>query len=151
MYRKFFISLTVLFFFCSNFLFAQTTENQITSIIWENNSLIINTTNKLSYMESRLKDPDRIVIDILNCSFQDKKLLTSYKSETDEDVSITEQPPNKVRIIFIGAASINRKSYLSNNDRSLITRIARIETEVSDELTNNERTKINILQENLRT
>ncbi len=137
MLKKIFILLIILLFSCNNFLFAQTTENQITSIIWENNSLVINTTNKISYIESKLKDPDRLVIDILNCSFEDNKFLTSYKSESDEDVSITEQAPNKVRIVFVGEASVNRKSYLSNNDRSLITRIARIETEVPDEMKNN--------------
>ncbi len=141
MLKKSFILLIILFFFCNNFLFAQTTENQITSISWENNSLIIDTTNKISYIESKLKDPDRLVIDILNCSFQDKKLMTSYKSEGGEDVSITEQSPDKVRILIIGSASINRKSYLSNNDRTLITRIARIETEVPDEMKNAESEK----------
>ena len=138
MFRKLFISLTVLFFLCSNFLLAQTTENKITSISWENNSLIISSTNKISYIESKLKDPDRLVIDILSCSFEDKELLTSYKSEAGEDISITEEQPNKVRIIFVGESSINRKSYLSNNDRTLITRIARIETEVPDEMKNDE-------------
>lgn len=141
MRKKVFTLLIFVFFSCNNFLFAQAIENQITSINWENNSLIINTVNKISYIESKLKNPDRLIIDILNCSFQDKKLLTNYKSETSEDVSITEQPPDKVRVIFIGEASINRKSYLSNNDRTLITRIARIETEVPGEMKNDETEK----------
>ena len=141
MLKKVFILLVFAFSLCNNFLLAQTTENQITSIIWENNSLIINSTNKISYIESKLKDPDRLIIDILNCSFQDKKLITSYKSESGEDISITEPTSNKVRIMFIGEASINRKSYLSNNDRTLITRIARIETEVPDEMKSDEREK----------
>ncbi len=136
MMKKTFILLIFILLFCNNFSFAQTAENQITSINWENNSLIINTTNKISYIESRLKEPERLIIDILNCSLQDKNLLTSYKSESGEEISVTEQPPNKVRIVFLGEASINRKSYLSNNDRILITRIARIETEVPDELKN---------------
>ncbi len=136
MYKKIFILFIFAFSLCNNCLFAQTSENQITSAVWGNNSLIINTTNKISYIESKLKDPDRLIVDILNCSFEDNKFLTSYKSENNEDISITEQAPNKVRIIFAGEASINRKSYLSNNDRTLITRIARIETEVPDKLKN---------------
>ena len=138
MHKKFFIFFIFVFLSCNNLLFAQTTTNQITSINWENNSLIVNSTNKISYIESKLKDPDRLVIDILYCSFQNNKLLTSYKSKSGEDISIAEQAPDKVRIIFVGSASINRKSYLSNNDRTLITRIVRIETEVPDELKNNE-------------
>ena len=141
MIRRVLTLLIILFFSSNNFLLAQTAGNQIISINWENNSLIIDTTNKISYIESKLKDPDRVVIDILNCSLQDKNLLTSYKSEAGEDVSITEQPPDKVRILIIGSASINRKSYLSNNDRTLITRIARIETEVPDEMKNPENEK----------
>ncbi len=136
MHKKFFIFFIFVFLSCNNLLFAQTTTNQITSINWENNSLIVNSTNKISYIESKLKDPDRLVIDILYCSFQNNKLLTSYKSKSGEDISIAEQAPDKVRIIFVGSASINRKSYLSNNDRTLITRIVRIETEVPDELKN---------------
>ncbi len=141
MYKKIFILFIIAFFSCSNFLFAQTTENQISSIEFNNNSLVINTINKISYIESRLKEPDRVIIDLLNCSLQENKFTTSYKSETDEDISIVQEPSNKVRIIISGTASINRKTYLSNNDRTLIIRIARIETEVPDEMKNSEASK----------
>lgn len=141
MFKKVFILFIFAFVFCNNFLLAQTTENQISSIEFNNNSLVINTIGKISYVESRLKEPDRVIIDLLNCSLQENKFTTSYKSETEEDISITQEPSNKVRIIISGTSSINRKAYLSNNDRTLIIRIARIETEVPDEMKNGETLK----------
>lgn len=124
---------TIILFSNSFTSFGQTEQNQITSINFTNNALIINTSGKISYIESRLQDPDRLIIDIFHCSPLNKNLVTSYKSEMDEDIAIQEQPPDKIRIIIVGESSINRKTYLTNNDRTLITRIARIETEVTDE------------------
>ena len=113
-------------------LFAQISENHVTSINWENNLLEINTTLKITYAEARLKDPDRLVIDILNCSLQGTKFEKNLKSQLGESISISEPTVNQVRIIFVGQASINRKSYLTNNERTLIVRIARIDTESSE-------------------
>ena len=113
--------------------FAQITENKITSISWENNSLIIHTTGKTSYAESLLKDPDRLIVDILNCSLQDKSLEKNFRSEQGENVSISEPANNQIRIIFEGPASINRKSYLTNFEKTLIIRIARVDSEDLEE------------------
>lgn len=120
-------------FFLFNPAFAQTPGNQIVSVMWQNNSLIINTAQKISYTEARLKDPDRLVIDILNCSLQSKSFKETYKSEQGESITISEPVINQVRIVFLGEASINRKSYLTNNERTLITRIARIDSGLSEE------------------
>lgn len=111
---------------------SQIAENKITSISWENNSLIVNTTNKITYAESKLKDPDRLIIDLLNCTLNDRSIEKEFTSDSDESVSISEPASGQVRIIFLGAASINRKSYLTNNERTLITRIARIDTDSID-------------------
>lgn len=115
-----------------NPLFAQMDLNQVTSVEWGNNSLIINTTSKITYAESHLKDPDRVVIDILNCSFQNKPFQKNFKSELDESISISEPTNGQIRIVFVGSASINRKAYITNNERTLIVRIARINPETED-------------------
>ena len=124
--------LFIFFAFTSQAL-PQPLTNQITSINWENNTLVINTTQKITYAESKLKDPDRLVIDILNCSLQSKGLEKHFKSDLDESISISEPTPGQIRIIFLGSGSINRKSYLTNNERTLITKIARVETETEEE------------------
>ena len=123
--------LFLLFIFISGFLpvCSQLTTNQITSVNWENNSLTINSTQKITYAESRLDDPDHLVVDILNCTLQSKSFEKQFKSESDESISISQPSSNQVRIIFLGSASINRKSYLTNNERTLIIRIARISSE----------------------
>ena len=121
--------LFILFFVQLTSVFAQLTENKITSVSWENNSLEVNTTLKISYAEARLKNPDRLVIDILNCSLGDTKAEKNYRSQFGESISITEPTPGQVRIIFVGQGLINRKSYLTNNDRTLIVKVARINTE----------------------
>ena len=108
---------------------AQEQLNQITSVRWENNSLIIEATNKISYAEARLKDPDRLIIDILNATLPNSSLSKNFKTELDETVSVSEPIRGQIRIIFLGNASINRKSYLINNERALLTRIARIDLE----------------------
>ena len=95
---------------------AQEQLNQITSVRWENNSLIIEATNKISYAEARLKDPDRLIIDILNATLPNSSLSKNFKTELDETVSVSEPIRGQIRIIFLGNASINRKSYLINND-----------------------------------
>ena len=59
--------------------FSQGELNQITSVKWENNFLLIEATNKISYAEARLKDPDRLVIDLLNCTLQSKSLEKSFR------------------------------------------------------------------------
>ncbi len=122
----------IIFFLNFNFVLAQTGANKITSIVWENNALTINTTNQIAYTETRIKEPDRVVIDILNCSLENKTLAKSFQSESDETISISEPALEHVRIVFSGTASINRKSYLTNNEKTLITRIARID-DVSEE------------------
>ena len=126
----FFIQLNPLILYAQN---AQTNDNQITSITWENNSLTVSTTGRISFTEARLKDPDRLVVDILNCSLQNKGLEKKFKSQSDETISISEPTAGQVRIIFLGTPSINRKSYLTNNERTLIIRIARISTEAYEE------------------
>lgn len=128
----------------TNPLYGQTSINKVTSIVWDNNSLIINTKNKISYAEAKLKEPDRLVIDLLNCSLENKKIEREYKSDLGEIITISEPSNSQVRIIFSGIASINRKSYLTNNERTLITRIARInpEFEESKILENKEQTQL---------
>ena len=123
---------------------AQPSVNLATSISWENNSLTINTTEKISYTEARLKDPDRIVIDILNCSLLNKSLQKTFKSDLDENISISEPAVNQLRIVFLGEASINRKVYLTNNEKTIIVRIARIDSELTEEkiLENEEQTHL---------
>ena len=118
--------------------YSQLTPNQITSVNWENNSLIINSTQKITYAESRLDDPDRLVVDILNCTLQNKSFEKHFKSESDENISISQPSPNQVRIIFLGSGAINRKSYLTDNERTLIIRIARISPEEENKINENE-------------
>lgn len=137
--------LLLILFIQANPLFAESTgNNQVTSVNWINNSLVINTTQKISYTEARLKDPDRAVIDILNCSLQNISIQKNLKSDQGENISITEPVYHQVRIIFSGPASINRKSYLTNNERTLITRIARIDSGIEEEKIeeNNEQTSL---------
>lgn len=109
-------------------------NNKINSIDWDNNTLVINTKNKVEYTEARLKDPDRLVIDILNCSINDKDKITNAKTKLGESVSISETATSKVRIVFLGESSINRKAYLTNNEKSLIIKIARIDSSFPDEV-----------------
>lgn len=116
---------------------CQVPINQIKSIRWENNSLILNATDKITHAESRLEDPDRLIVDILNSSIQDIEINKSFKSTLGEKVSISQVGDNQVRIIFLGPSSINRKSYLSNNNRTLIIKIARIIPD-EDKVTENE-------------
>lgn len=116
---------------------CQVPINQIKSITWENNSLILNATDKITHAESRLEDPDRLIVDILNSSIQDIEINKSFKSTLGEKVSVSQVGDNQVRIIFLGPSSINRKSYLSNNNRTLIIKIARIIPE-EDKVTENE-------------
>ena len=130
-----FVSLLFIFlvFIFTNYVSAQIPQNQITLITWENNSLIISGTQKISYAESRFKEPDRLIIDLLNCSLISKELEKHFKSELDESILISQPTLGQVRVIFLGSASINRKSYLTNNERTLITRIARINPEETEE------------------
>lgn len=138
-YLRFYFSfLFVIFFISANPATGQISANQITSIKWENNSLVINTTQKITYAESRLKEPERLVIDILNCSFQNKGLEKRFKSELEEDITVSEPTTGQIRIIFLGSASMNRKSYLTNNERTLITKIARINTDEEKKIFENE-------------
>ncbi|MBI2995730.1 MAG: N-acetylmuramoyl-L-alanine amidase [Candidatus Melainabacteria bacterium] len=127
-YRNFLFIFLLLSSF--NFAFAQTLKNQVTSIYWSNNSLTINATNKISYVESRLKEPDRLIIDILNCTVGESEINKSFKSESDEKVIISKPSLNTLRVIFTGTQSINRKSYLTNNEKILIVRIARIDSDL---------------------
>jgi N-acetylmuramoyl-L-alanine amidase len=122
--------------------FAQISENKITSISFENNALTINTLGKITYTESRLKDPDRLVLDILNCSLESESLQRDFRSPLDENVSVAEIAKGHVRILFFGRASINRKSFLSNNDRTLVTKIARIDAEPDKSDENNQQTSL---------
>ncbi len=120
----------ILFVIQINPIFSQMDLNQVTSVLWENNSLIVNTTSKITYAESHLKDPDRVIIDILNCSFQNKPFEKKIQSDLDETISVSEPTKGQVRIVFVGSASINRKAYITNNERTLIVRIARINPDV---------------------
>ena len=108
--------------------FAQSTENKILNINWRANSLIINASKKISYVESRLPEPDRLIVDLFNCKLETKDYQKTYKSVQGEKITISEISQNKLRIIFLGDASISRKSYLSNNGKTLTVRIARIDT-----------------------
>ncbi|OGI18852.1 MAG: hypothetical protein A3B68_06390 [Candidatus Melainabacteria bacterium RIFCSPHIGHO2_02_FULL_34_12] len=129
------VSLFLVFIVSVNQIFAQNILNETTSVSWENNSLILNTTNKITYAEARLKDPERLIIDILNCSLQNKSLETKFRSELDENISVSEPTQGQVRIIFQGISSINRKAYLTNNERTLIIKVARIDTEENGKIT----------------
>lgn len=102
-------------------------ENTITSTSFENNSLVINASGKITYSESRLKDPDRLVVDISNCSLGTNNIQKSFKSNLDENITIAQISKDQIRVLFFGKASINRKSFLTNNERTLIIKIARIE------------------------
>ena len=142
LYKKNLFILKLIFFasilfFTFSLSFAQTMINKVTSIVWENNSLTINTTEKVSYTETRLKEPDRVIIDLLNCSVDNKSLLKNFKSELDETITISEPSKDQVRVSFSGIAAINRKSYLTNNERTLITRIARIDDISEDKVVEN--------------
>lgn len=125
-----FLIVQIIFF--NTLAFGQTLENTIISSSFENNSLIINTTGKITYTESRLKDPDRLVVDLLNCSLGTNNIQKDFKSSLDENISIAQISKDHVRILFFGKASINRKSFLTNNERTLIVRIARIEIGADD-------------------
>ena len=76
---KIFLSLIILFN-CLIPAYSQLLTNQVTSVSWENNALIVNTTQKITYAESRLKDPERLVVDILNCTLTTKSLEKTFKS-----------------------------------------------------------------------
>ena len=130
-YVKFFLYSFLVLFISFNYLplKAELPRNEITDVAWKTNSLIINTKEKISYVESRLKEPGRLIIDILNCSIDEEKFVTSYKSEFEEHISIGVLSDNKIRITFLGDASVNRKAYLTNNDRTLAIRIARVNEE----------------------
>ncbi len=118
---------TAFFFSYAIHTFAQEAENIITGVSFENNSLVINSTGMISYTESRLMDPDRLIIDITNCSLENESLEKDFRSSFDENISIAQVMKGQVRVVFFGKSSINRKSFLSNNERTLTTRIARIE------------------------
>jgi len=135
-----FVLLTFFTFFLSfnSSAFSQIATNQITLLEWQNNALLINTTQKISYAESKLKDPDRLIVDLLNCSIENSDLNKRFKSDSDESISILRLSPTQVRIIFLGSASINRKSYLTNNERTLAIKIARIDNE-NERITENEK------------
>lgn len=120
------IILVSIFFIVLNPIFCKAQENEIKSIIWENNTLTIDAAKKITCTESRLKDPDRLIIDVLNCLPPNKNLSKTFTSRLDEKISISEVTPNQIRIIFLGSASINRKSYLTNSERTLVIRIERI-------------------------
>lgn len=134
MIPRIFILLFV-FFVTISTTFSQITSNVVTSIEFENNLLTVNTQERIAYAEARLKDPDRLVIDILNCSLKDKSQEKTFKSDHGETISISEPTVNQVRIVFLGEASINRKSYLTNGEKTLIARIARIGLETTLETT----------------
>lgn len=124
--------LLLLFFTQSCYCFGQISENQITSLSWENNILTINAAYKINYAESRLKDPDRLIIDLLNCSLENAIPEKTFKSQLGEHISISELSHNQIRIIFLGSASINRKIYITNNEKTLIVRMARIDAELEE-------------------
>lgn len=132
-FKFWFSVLIILFLFSTNSARSQIETNQIILLDWQNNSLTINTTQKISYTETRLKSPDRLIIDLLNCSMKKNDLSKGFKSNLDESISILQPSHNQVRIVFIGSASINRKAYLTNNERTLIIKIARIDDSYEDE------------------
>lgn len=112
---------------------SQSLENEVSSITWSNNALLINTKDKIIYAESRLKDPDRLVVDILNCSLPATELEKNFKSTLGENISVSQPVSNQVRIIFLGESSINRKAYLTNYEKTLVIKIVRIGDEKDDE------------------
>lgn len=128
------ISLFLLLFLAStNLSISQITPNVVTSVTFENNLLVINTQERITYAEARLQEPDRLVIDILNCSLRDKSQEKTFTSDLGEKISISEPTLNQVRIVILGEASINRKSYLTNGEKTFVTRIARIGLESTEE------------------
>ena len=150
-YIKFFLYSFIILFFITNHsleLKAEYIQNEITDISWRANSLVITTKEKISYVESKLKEPRRLIIDILNCSFNEEKFTTSYKSELEENISVSVLPGNKIRITVIGDASLNRKAYLSNNDRILSVKIARVNEEEQQDITKD--TEERIIQGKIR-
>lgn len=121
-----FLFLVLLFFINNSFAFAQIVPNKLLSVEWQDNSLIINASSMITYAESRLQDPNRVVVDILNSTFETSGFEKSFRSELGENISISEPTEGQVRVVFSGAASINRKSYLTNNEQTLVIR-ARID------------------------
>ena len=134
---KIFFPLFILLF-SFNHAYAQYEINKIESVNWDNNSLTIHTTGRITYTEARLKDPDRLVIDLLNTTLREKSPEQTFKSPLSEAVTVSQEGSNQVRIIFVGLSSINRKAYLTDGEKTLIIRIARI----SEEITEDEEEKI---------
>lgn len=125
-------SLTIIFFLISFTSAAgQEEKNLIKSIAWDSNILEINATQKIIYTESREKDPESLTIEITNSRIQDSVVgyEKKLKSNLNETVIISQPNENITRIKFIGTASINRKGYLTNNERTLVLKIARISPE----------------------
>ncbi|MBI1858322.1 MAG: N-acetylmuramoyl-L-alanine amidase [Candidatus Melainabacteria bacterium] len=117
-------------------------NNKIKSANWENNSLIIEASEKIQYTEARLKDPDRLVVDILDSFINENLKATNIKTNLEEQVSITDTQEGKTRIVFLGEASINRKVFLTNHEKTLIIKIARISSESTEEIISKELEKL---------
>lgn len=122
------------FFITNNQSSSQIQKNKINSIKWENNSLVVDAVQKITYAESRLINPERMVIDILNCSppggWKDKR----FESQLDEKIIVAELASNQIRIIFLGPASVNRKAFLINDEKTLTIRIARINIKAEENI-----------------
>ena len=127
------LSIIVCGFITSSSL-SYASENKINSVVWDNNTLIIHTENRIIYTEARLKDPDRLIVDILDCNIDKNAGSSNLNTRQGETISISESNSGNVRIVFLGSASINRNVFLANNDRTLTVKNIRIGTESSDEL-----------------
>lgn len=107
-------------------------NNIVLSTTWDNNNLTIEAEKNIVYTEAHLKDPERLIVDILNCRLDNKNAGTNINTRLGEKVSISETANGNVRIVFVGEASINRKVYLSSNEKTLTIKIARINIDESD-------------------
>lgn len=134
MRSKVLILLILVCLLITSFSLSYAAENEINSINWDNNTLTINTDNKIIYTEARLKDPDRLIVDILDCNIDRKTNPNNLSTRQGEIISIAESNSGNVRIVFLGSASINRTVSLTNNDRTLFVKNVRIGTEQAEEL-----------------
>lgn len=118
---------------CTSSIFSVLSQevNQIKYLRWDRNTLEIYTTQKINYTESRQEDPESLTVDLNNCRIPNKRAgyEKKLKSNFDESVVISQAEENLTKIKFIGQASINRKIYLTDNERAIIIKIARISLE----------------------
>lgn len=121
-----FFSLFLTINICLGQTITDLSQNKVIDVSFSNNNLTINTTKQISYTLSTLKEPNRLVIDILNCSIAPEQIQDNIKSKYDENISISKIDGTHFRVVFLGDASLNRKAYLTNNEKTLIVKFARV-------------------------